>query len=120
MGFLDHPDSTMLLVIMGLCVLGLVLIGTATLFPGLSRRLRRGRPTDAYPTEPVQLGARLTASGYEAAGEPPEREAVTVVAARQPAAKKSTPASKAATRKPRSAKKSTRPRVATTRRNSAG
>ena len=84
MGLLDRPDSTLLLVIMGVCIVGLLLLAVATFFPGLTARLRPGNGADAYPTEPVQLGDRLTAAGYDAdAAEPAVDpvESVTVVPA---------------------------------------
>jgi hypothetical protein len=110
---LDRPDSTLLLVIIGVCIVGLAVLAVATFFPGLSARLRRGGPADAYPTEPVQLADRLSATGYDGddAEEQPEPavESVTVVpaptrtttktAATKAAAPKKTPAKRTPAKK---------------------
>src|SRR3954471_22689270 len=60
-GLLDRPDSTLLLVILAVCVVGLLLLAAATFFPGLSSRLRPGR--DAYPFGGADLSERLSPYG---------------------------------------------------------
>lgn len=102
MGLLDRPDSTLLLVIMGVCIVGLLALAVATFFPGISRRVRPGGLTDAYPTEPVNFAGRLSGAGYDADPSESEHsplESVTVVEApkparRAPARKKTAPAAK--------------------------
>src|SRR3954471_7476524 len=60
-GLLDRPDSTLLLVILAVCVVGLLVLAAATFFPGLSSRMRPGG--DAYPLGGADLGERLSPYG---------------------------------------------------------
>ena len=108
MGLLDRPDSTLLLVIMGACILGLLLLAATTFFPGLSGRFRSDGPADAYPIEPVEFADRLSRAGYETydAKAGPEQESVTVIEAPKPEPKRA-PARKttASTAKKQTARK---------------
>src|SRR3954453_22785641 len=60
-GLLDRPNSTMLLVILVVCVVGLLVLAVATFFPGLSSRM--GSRGDAYPFGGAELGERLSPYG---------------------------------------------------------
>ena len=117
MALLDRPDSTLLLVIMGGCILGLLVLAAMTFFPGLSGRFRSGGPTDAYPTEPVDFAGRLARAGYdEPLTEPAlDREAVTVVAAPKPAAKRAPARKTTSTAKKTTAKKTAAKKTTSTR-----
>src|SRR3954469_7450202 len=60
-GLLDRPDSTLLLVILAVCVVGLLLLAAATFFPGLSSRMgsRRG----GYAGPQADIADRLSPYG---------------------------------------------------------
>ena len=92
MGLLDRPDSTLLIVIFSVCVLGLVALAATSLMPRLRNRGAGPSMQEAYPveqTQPVKLADRLATPAPSAAV--PE---TPVASPKPPAAKRTSTAAK--------------------------
>ena len=110
MGLLDRPDSTLLIVIFAVCVLGLVALAAMSLMPRLRNRGAGAMPPEAYPAEqssPVKLADRLAEPApTPAVPEPPVASPKPTAAKRtSTTAKKTGPSGRTTKRAP--AKRST-------------